>query len=115
MIYKINRDKKMQCKTDLKTFAQNESEKVLSGGINLFGNDDTVFWSHNNTLLEKPSVTQDQNKENYTLRIDWASMLLTDFSDRSMWMMEFYVTHMFWSCVTLSLFKRISAYRFPFT
>jgi hypothetical protein len=28
-------------------------------------------------------------------------MLLADFSDPSMWMTEFSVTHMFWPCVTL--------------
>jgi hypothetical protein len=30
------------------------------------------------------------------------SLALTDFSDRSTWMMEFSVTLVFWSCVTLS-------------
>jgi hypothetical protein len=31
-------------------------------------------------------------------------MLLSDFSDPSMWMSEFSVTHMFWSCVKLGFF-----------
>jgi hypothetical protein len=59
------------------------------------------------TLLEKPSVTQDHNTrvtENSVIHIDREaqSLVLTDFSDRSMWMMKFSVTLVFWSCVTLS-------------
>jgi hypothetical protein len=33
------------------------------------------------------------------------SLVLTDFSDRSTWMMEFSVTLVFWSCVTLGFFN----------
>jgi hypothetical protein len=55
------------------------------------------------SLLEKPSVTQDHNTrvtENYVTNIDREaqSLGLTDFSDRSSWMMEFSVTLVFWSC-----------------
>jgi hypothetical protein len=64
------------------------------------------------TLLEKPSVTQDHNTrvtENYVTHIDREaqSLVLTDFSDRSTWMMEFSVTLVFWSCVTLGFFNSV--------
>jgi hypothetical protein len=66
-------------------------------------------------LLEKPSVTQDHNTrvtENSVTHIDREaqSLVLTDFSDRSTWMMEFSVTLVFWSsafltvCLTLIMF-----------
>jgi hypothetical protein len=35
------------------------------------------------------------------------SLVLTDFSDRSTWMMEFSVTLVFWSCVTLGFFNSV--------
>jgi hypothetical protein len=41
------------------------------------------------------------------------SMLLTDFSDRSTWMMKISVTLLFWSCVTLGFFNSVSV--LPFT
>jgi hypothetical protein len=61
-------------------------------------------------LLEKPSVTQDHNTrvtENSVTHIDRKaqSLVLTDFSDRSTWMMEFSVTLAFWSCVMLGFFN----------
>jgi hypothetical protein len=64
------------------------------------------------TLLEKPSVTQDHNTrmmENSTSHIDREaqSLVLTDFSDCSTWIMEFSVTLMFWSCVTLGFFLTV--------
>jgi endonuclease V-like protein UPF0215 family len=34
-------------------------------------------------------------------------MELTDFSDHSTWMMEFSVTLVFWSCVTLGFFNSV--------
>jgi hypothetical protein len=42
-------------------------------------------------------------KENTVIHIDSAaqSMWMTDFSDRSTWMTEFFAIHMFWSCATL--------------
>jgi hypothetical protein len=57
------------------------------------------------SLLEKPSVMQDHNTrvtENSVTHRDREaqSLALTDFSDRSTWMMEFSVTLVFWSCVT---------------
>jgi hypothetical protein len=33
------------------------------------------------------------------------SLVLTDFSDRSTWMMEFSITLVLWSCVTLGFFN----------
>jgi hypothetical protein len=61
------------------------------------------------TLLEKPSVTQDHNirvTENSDTHIDRGaqSLVLTDFSDRPTWMMEFSVTLVFWSCVMRGFF-----------
>jgi hypothetical protein len=61
-------------------------------------------------LLEKPSLTQDHNTrvaENSVTHIykEAQSLVLTDFSDRSTWMMEFSVTLVFWSCVTLGFFN----------
>jgi hypothetical protein len=35
------------------------------------------------------------------------SLVLTDFSDRSTWMMEFSVTLVFWSCVTLDFLNSV--------
>jgi hypothetical protein len=51
-------------------------------------------------VFEKPSLTQEQNMyvtENSVIHIDSAawSLWLTDFSDRSILMTEFSVTHMF--------------------
>jgi hypothetical protein len=45
--------------------------------------------------------------ENYVTPVDTEaqSLVLTDFSDRSTWMMEFSVTLVFWSCVTLGFFN----------
>jgi hypothetical protein len=67
---------------------------------------------HKYTLLEKPSVTQDHNTrvtENSVTHIDREaqSLLLTDFSDRSTRMMEFSVTLVFCSCVTLGFFNSV--------
>jgi hypothetical protein len=71
----------------------------------------TVFFTcvaelHHISLLEKPSVTQDQNMyvtENSVIHIDSAarSMWMTDFSDRSMWMTNVCITYMFRFCVML--------------
>jgi hypothetical protein len=55
-------------------------------------------------LLEKSSVTQDQNMyvaENSVIHVDSATRRMTDFSYRSMWMTDFSITYVFWSCVTL--------------
>jgi hypothetical protein len=65
-----------------------------------------------NTLLEKPSVTQDHNTrvtENFVIHIDREpqSLVLTDFSDRSTGIMEFYVTLVFCACVTLGIFNSV--------
>jgi hypothetical protein len=65
------------------------------------------------TLLEKPSVTQDHNTrvtENSVTYIDREaqSLVLTDFSDRSTWMMEFSISLVFWSCVTLGFFNSVN-------
>jgi hypothetical protein len=62
------------------------------------------------TLLKKPSVTQDHNTmvtEKSVTHIDREaqSLVLTDFSDRSTWIMEFSVTLVFWSFVTLGFFN----------
>jgi hypothetical protein len=35
------------------------------------------------------------------------SLVWADFSDRSTWMMEFSLTLVFWSCVTLGFFNRV--------
>jgi hypothetical protein len=64
------------------------------------------------TLLEKPTVTQDHNTrvaENSVTHIDREaqSLVLMDFSDPSTWMMEFSVTLVFWSCVTLGFFNSV--------
>jgi hypothetical protein len=40
-------------------------------------------------------------------------MLLADFSDRSMWLAEFSVTHMFWSCVTRGFFLTVQQHSDP--
>jgi hypothetical protein len=66
------------------------------------------------TLLEKPSVTQDHNTrvtENSVTHIDREaqSLVLTDFSDCSTWMMKFSVTLVFWSCVMLSFFNSVGS------
>jgi hypothetical protein len=55
-------------------------------------------------------VTQDHNTrvtENAVTHIDREaqSLVLTDFSDRSTWIMEFSDTLVFWSCVTLDFFN----------
>jgi hypothetical protein len=55
-------------------------------------------------------MTQNQNKrvtENSVAHIDKGaqSMLLADFSNHSMWMLEFSVTFVFWSCVMLGFFN----------
>jgi hypothetical protein len=65
---------------------------------------------YRSTLLEKPSVTQDHNTrvtENSVPHLDREaqSLVLTDFSDHSTWMMEFSVTLVFWSYVTLGFFN----------
>jgi hypothetical protein len=57
-------------------------------------------------------VTQDHNTrvtENSVTHIEREaqSLVLTDFSDRSTWMMEFSVTLVFWSCVTLGFFLTV--------
>jgi hypothetical protein len=49
-----------------------------------------------NTRVTENSVT-------YIYR-EAQSLVLTDFSDRSTWMMEFFITLVFWSCVTLGFF-----------
>jgi hypothetical protein len=58
------------------------------------------------TLLEKPSVTQGQNMyvtKNSFIHIERSekSVIHIDRAAESMWMTEFSVTYMFWSCVTL--------------
>jgi hypothetical protein len=58
------------------------------------------------TLLEKPSVTQDHNTRVTEISVthidrEAQSLVLTDFS----WMMEFSVTLVFWSSVTLGFFN----------
>jgi hypothetical protein len=73
--------------------------------INIYG----IFRSKL-TLFEKPSLTQDHNTsvtENSVTHIEREaqSLVLTDFSDRSTWMMEFSVTLVFWPCVTLGCFN----------
>jgi hypothetical protein len=57
-------------------------------------------------------VTQDHNTrvtENSVVHIDRGaqSMLLADFSNHSMWMMEFSITLVFRSCVTLGIFNSV--------
>jgi hypothetical protein len=67
----------------------------------------SVLVQYLSTLFKKkPRVTQAHNMrvtENSVISIDPAalSMLKADFSDCSMWMTEFSVTHMLWACVTL--------------
>jgi hypothetical protein len=56
-------------------------------------------------------VTQARNMygtENAAIYVDRAarSKLMTDSSDRSMWMAEFSVSYMFQACVTLGFFKQ---------
>jgi hypothetical protein len=41
-------------------------------------------------------------------------LVLTDFSDRSMWMIEFSVTLVFWSCVTLGFFNSAMKKRYRY-
>jgi hypothetical protein len=55
------------------------------------------------------AVIPKQVTENSVSHIDWAarSMLLADFSHLSMWMTEFSITHMFWSCVTLGFVNSV--------
>jgi hypothetical protein len=60
----------------------------------------------------KAKATQDHNTrvtENSVTHIDreTQSLMLTDFSDRSTWMMEFSVTLVFWSCVTLGFLNSL--------
>jgi hypothetical protein len=63
------------------------------------------------TPLEKPSVTQDENSVAHVDR-GAQSMVLADFSDHSTWMMmEFSVTLVFRSCVTLGFFLTVMSFR----
>jgi hypothetical protein len=62
-------------------------------------------------------VKQDHNTrvpENSVTHIDREarSLVMTDFSDRSTWMAEFFVTLMFWSCVTLGFFNSVMLFKF---
>jgi hypothetical protein len=52
-----------------------------------------------NTRVTENSVTHIEREAQ--------SLVLTDFSDRSTWMMEFSVTLVFWSCVTLGFFNSV--------
>jgi hypothetical protein len=65
-----------------------------------------VLRSRIRTLLKKTRMTQQQNArvtENSVNHIDWAarSMMMTDFSDRSLWMTKFSIALVLCSCVTL--------------
>jgi hypothetical protein len=65
-----------------------------------------MIYVDQDTLLRKPSVTQDQNTrvtENFIIHIERSekSINTRDWASLSIWMTEFSVTLVLWSCVTL--------------
>jgi hypothetical protein len=76
----------------------------------------TTFSQH--TLLKKPSVTQDQNTrvtENSTFHVERSekSVNTRDWASLSIWLTEFSVALVLWSCVTLGFSNSVGKRTFP--
>jgi hypothetical protein len=75
-----------------------------------------VVKSDNCTLLKKPSGTQDQNTrvtENSIIHVERSekSVNIRDWASISIWVTEFSVTLVLWSCVTLGFSNSVKRYK----